>query len=105
MDMHPPPAFDRLSSCFLSDDYAWGTHNFVEWTKRAIALTHLPPAKLDAVKSYLVSVIDSSDDKYVERVWLSLGAPVAGRVEPRAMLKTVVELLDAVNVMSLPEKS
>jgi hypothetical protein len=106
MDISPPPKFHRLGSCFLQDDYKWGVNNFVDWAKQAIALTHLPPAKISSRKEYIDKILSSLDDDDVDRAWFSFGAAIVvrGGGQSRAMFKTIRDLLDTVEVKSLPER-
>jgi len=106
MDMlsPPPPEFTRLGHCFLQDDYEWGVNHFQEWAKQAIALTHLPPDKIESLKAYIDKILSLSDDETVDRAWRSMGAAlgVRGGGRSRELFKIIRELLDIVEVKSLP---
>jgi hypothetical protein len=113
MDMPPsPPEFYFLGSCFIQDDFSWGVKNFPEWAKQAIALTHLPPARINALKAFIDQILSSSDDAYVDQMWNSMGASLLVHVSgggttsgiTRHWFKTIRELLDTVEVKSVEDK-
>jgi hypothetical protein len=98
----PPPEFARLGSCFLQDDYMWGKGDFRAWASRAIALTHLPPDKIQSLKKYIDEILSNPDNDFVDRAWHSMGASlgVRGGERSRELFKTLRELLDSVEVKS-----
>jgi len=113
MEMPPsPPEFYYLGSCFIQDDARWGTKNFPEWAKQAIALTHLPPAKINSLKGFIDGILASSDDAYVDQMWNSMGASLLVHVSgggtsgglTRGWFKTIRQLLDTVEVKSFEDK-
>ena len=101
--MSVPPEFYRLGSCFLQDDYEWGMANLSQWATRAIALSHLPPSGVRALKLYIDDLLANENDEYIESAWWSSGAAFAmrGGGGVRAFLKTVRQLLDTVEIKSL----
>ena len=111
MDMPPsPPEFYCLGSCFIRDDFSWGVKNFPEWAKQAIALTHLPPAKINSLKAFIDQILSSSDDIYVNHMWNSMGAMqvhvrgggTSGGLT-RQRFKIIRELLDTAEVRSIED--
>ncbi len=97
-----PPELTRLGSCFLQDDYKWGKDNFPAWASQAIALTHLPPDKIQSLKKYIDEILSNPDNDFVDRAWHSMGAAlgVRGGGRSRELFKTIRELLDSVEVKS-----
>ncbi|RBP15903.1 hypothetical protein DFR50_107173 [Roseiarcus fermentans] len=108
MEMAAPSDFYYLGSCFIRDDAPWGWNNFPEWAKQAIALTHLPPDKIESLKAFLDRILSSPDDKYVDSMWNEMGVSTI-HVSPggnsggitRQWFTTIRELLDTVQVKSL----
>ncbi len=98
----PPPELTRLGSCFLHDDYKWGKENFRAWASQAIALSHLPPDKIQSLKKYIDGILSNPDNDFVDRAWHSVGAAlgVRGGGRSRELFKIIRELLDSVEVKS-----
>lgn len=93
----------RLGHCFLQDDYDWGIDDLAGWSRKAIALSHLPPAKIEVVKKYLDEVLASDDDEYIDRVLSSSGAAfgLRGGGGSRQFFTQLRQLLDVVEVKSV----
>ncbi|MGO9772994.1 MAG: hypothetical protein ACLPSW_26280 [Roseiarcus sp.] len=101
--MQVPAEFLRLGHCFLQDDYDWGIDDLEGWSREAIALSHLPPAKIEAVKTYLDEVLRSNDDDYIDKVLSSFGAGfgMRGGGGSRNFFTLLRKLLDVVEVKSV----
>jgi hypothetical protein len=101
--MQVPAEFTRLGHCFLQDDYDWGIDDLAGWSKKAIALSHLPPGKIEAIKNYLDEVLGSNDDEYVDKVLSSFGAAfgMRGGGGSRKFFTLLRKLLDIVEVKSV----
>ena len=63
--------FQRMTHCFLQDEFEWGVNNETEWIKKALQLTHLPPSGVRALKEFLDQLLAQSDDKVLQDVWWS----------------------------------
>jgi hypothetical protein len=100
--LDPPMEFSRLGACFLQDDYKWGVNDFSAWASRAIALTHLPPDKIQSLKEYLDGILSNPDNDFVDRAWHSMGSSlgVCGGERSRELFKIIRELLNSVEVKS-----
>jgi hypothetical protein len=101
--MQVPAEFLRLGHCFLQDDYDWGFDDLEGWSREAIALSHLPPAKIEAVKKYLDEVLGSDDDEYIDKVLSSFGAAfgMRGGGRSRKFFALLRKSLDIVEVKSV----
>lgn len=101
--MQVPGEFLRLGHCFLQDDYDWGIDDLAGWSREAVALSHLPPAKIEVVKNYLDQALGSDHDEYNGKVLASFGAALGmrgggGSCKSFAPLR---KLLDVVEVKSV----